>query len=200
MEITCIKQIGKSENYRIYLNDSFVCCLTMETIVKNKLACGLNIDKQKLETLQFESEKIVAFEKACNYLAKGLKTEQEIKKFLKSKGYLNETTEYVCQKLKSYKYLNDKAYAQEYVNSYSKQKGKKALEFALLQRGVAKNIINEVLVDFDGQDSAKLIAEKYLKGKEKNIKTKQSLYRYLLGKGFEYDEVTSVTNKLFKGD
>lgn len=200
MEITEIKQIGKSENFRIFLDNNYFCCLTMETIVKNKIACGMEIDKQTLTSYQFESEKIVAFDKACNYLAKGIKSEYEIKKFLKTKGYLQEIINYVCEKLHSYGYLDDKAYAKEYINSYSKQKGKKALEFALLQRGISKSIINEELSDFNGKPTALILATKYIKNKELNLKTKQSLYRYLLSKGFDYDEVTSVTNNIFNGE
>lgn len=200
MEITEIKQIGKSENYKIFLNNSFCCCLTLETIVKNKLFKGLFISKEELEKLQFESEKITAFEKASNYLAKGLKTEFEIKKYLQSKGYFNEIVLYVCEKLKGYKYLDDYTYAQEYVRSYSSQKGKKALEFALVQKGVDKQIIFNVLGDLNNNNACLEIGEKYLKNKEKNQKTKQSAYRYLLSKGFDYDEVSSVINKLFKGE
>ena len=200
MEITQIKQVGKSENYRIYLNDNYTCCLTMETIVKNKLSCGTQIDKKEIERLQFESEKIVAFDKASGYLGRGLKTEFEIRKYLKDKGYLNEIIEYVCEKLKGYGYIDDLVYAREYVNNYSRQKGRKALEFALIQKGVDKKIIRKVTENLDNSDVCFDIAEKYIKNKEKNIKTKQSLYRYLLSRGFDYDQANITVEKLFKGE
>ena len=200
MEITEIKQIGKSENYKIFLNNVFCCCLTLETIVKNKICKGTSISREELETLQFESEKITAFEKASNYLSRGLKTEFEIKKYLKTKGYFDEIVDYVCKKLKGYNYLDDSAFAQEYIRTYSSQKGRKALEFALIQKGIDRKIINETLNQLNNSEACLNMAEKYMKNKEKNQKNKQSLYRYLLSKGFDYDETASVVYRLFKGD
>ena len=138
MEITELKQIGKSENFRVFLDGNYVCNLSKETLVKNKIVCGMEFDKKTLDNLQFESEKIVAFEKASGYLAKGLKSQKEVFDYLKNKGYMPQICQYVVDKLKGYKYIDDLQYCQNYVKSYQNQKGKKALEYALFQKGISK--------------------------------------------------------------
>lgn len=200
MEITELKQIGKSENFRVFLDGNYVCNLSKETLVKNKIVCGMEIDKKTLEDLQFESEKIVAFEKASGYLAKGLKSQKEVFDYLKNKGYMPQICQYVVDKLKGYKYIDDLQYCQNYVKSYQSQKGKKALEYALFQKGIPKDVIALATRDLDQNQAAVEIAKKYTKNKEKNLKTKQSLYRYLLSKGFDYSLANYATNAVFKED
>lgn len=200
MELTEIKQIGKSENFRVFLDGSYVCNLSKETLIKNKISCGMQIDKSKLEALHFESEKIVAFEKATSYLSKGTKSAKEVFDYLKGKGYMAAVCQYVVEKLKSYNYVDDLQYCKQYVKSFQDKKGKKAIEYALLQKGVSKDVIFLATQDMDQGSVVVEIAKKYMKNKEKNIKTKQSLYRYLLSKGFDFSQANHATNCVFKED
>lgn len=200
MEITQLKQVGKSEKYRIFLDDNFVCCLSLETMVKNNIKQGMQIELEHLVNLQYESEKILAFEKACEVLGRALKTESEMKKYLKSKGYFESVILYVCDKLKTYGYINDLEYAKEYVNNYSQTKGSKAMSFGLYQKGISKNIIESVLKNLNQEEAVIQIAHKYMKNKELTLKNKQSLYRYLLSKGFSYSETSKATNSVFSGE
>lgn len=197
MEITELKQIGKSENYRVFLDGNYVCNLSKETLVKNKISCGMQIYKQQLEQLQFESEKIVAFERASNYLSSGLRCSKEVYDYLKTKGYMPQICEYVVQKLQGYKYLDDLEYCKQYVKSYQNKKGQKAIEYTLLQKGINNDIVKMATQDLNQSDAVIEIAQKYIKNKEKNIKTKQSLYRYLLSRGFGYEQTSRVTNLVF---
>ena len=61
-----------------------------------------------------------------------------------------------------------------------------------MMKGVKKQDIEEAYsdLDIDENENAKVIAEKYLKNKEINKETLAKAYRYLIGRGFSYDQAS----------
>lgn len=194
-----MKQVGKSENYKIYLNESYALTLTLETIYKNNLKVDKEISTEQLEQIQFDNEKITAFEKAVNLLSKASKTKKDMEKYLKTKGYSSKIITYVTEKLEGYRYLDDKQFSESYIDGAKKFKGKRLIEQILLQKGVNKDIIKESLKELNQEQEVLLLAEKYMKNKDKTSENKQKLYRHLLSKGFSYDEVGQAISKIYKG-
>lgn len=200
MIVTQIKQIGKSENYKIYLDESYALTLNMLTIYKNSLRVGDEIEKEGLEKMQFESEKIIAFDRAINLLSRASKTAKDMKTYLKGKGYSQSICDYVVEKLEGYKYIDDKRYAEDYVESVRKRKGPRVIKQQLLLKGISSNIIDSALEGLNQKKEVLVLAEKYMKNKEKTPQVKQKLYRHLMTKGFNYDECKSAISKAFEGD
>lgn len=198
MQITEIKKIGKSDNYRIYLNESYFLTLNAYTIFTYHLVVGMDIEESELEKIQFDGEKTLAFEKAVNLLSKGSKTVKELRDYLKKKGYLEQVCEYVIQKLQEYKYINDEEYAKMFVQDKKNYKGKFILKQLLLQKGIDSHVIDKTLNGLNQTEEIDLICEKYMKNKDKTKENKQKLYRYLLSRGFTYEETINATNKCFK--
>ena len=62
--------------------------------------------------------------------------------------------------------------------------------------GISKDIADSETEGFDYKESATALAEKYLRGR-KNItmEEKNKLFRYLLSRGFSYDEVKDCLNR-----
>ena len=105
------------------------------------------------------------------------------------KGYLPEVCNKTIEKLKSYGYVDDGDYAKRYVSSYSKTKGKRLIALHLKQKGVSDGEVETALSEIENQaETAKAIAQKYLKNKEMDSKNLQKCYKYLLSKGFDYDD------------
>ena len=195
-EITNITKNGK-DRYGIYLDGSFFCHLKSETIVKNCLQVGTNLSEDKLEELQLQNEKLIAFDKAVNFLS-GIKSEKQVKDYLYQKGYRAKTVNYVLGKLKEYNYINDEVFAKFYIQNYNKKKGLRLLKFELSTKGVKDEIIEKVLENFDDNDETILqLAEKYLKNKERDKKTAVKLTNHLFSKGFTFDKINKVVKKLF---
>lgn len=193
-EITNLVKKGK-DSYLIFVDGSCFCVLNSETIVKAKLHIGQEIDKEELEQIQYENEKLTAFDKSLNYLA-NIKSEKQIRDYLYQKGYTKRVVEETIEKLKSYKYIDDLAYAKLYVKSYKLTKGKRLLAFELKTKGIDDRIIDEVCENIDTEEDAiKTIAEKYMKNKEKNQKNLSKLFNYLSGKGFEFSMISSFIRK-----
>lgn len=201
-KITDISVQKKDKNRaNLYLDNAFYMGLNIETIVKNKLKVGDFVDKNELNKIAFESEKITAFEKAVTYIEKSLKTKKQVATYLSQKGYAESVIDYCVEKLCSYHYVDDTEYASLYVKTYSKKYGVYKIKNDLILKGIDKEIIDEALKSIeDSNDVALGIAEKYLANKEKDIKNKQKAYKHLMSKGFTSEESLNAIKKVFLGE
>ena len=195
-EITNIVKSGK-DKYSIYLDNAFYCFLKDETILNNHIKVGKIVEKEELDKIQLENEKLIALDKALKYIS-AIKTEKQVKDYLYSKGYTSETVKYVINKLKEYNYLNDEIFAKAYFNSYSKTKGLRKLKFELETKGVSREIIEEISQDYeDDEETLNNLARKYLSGKTRDRKTMQKLSNHLFSKGFTFEKINKVIKKYY---
>ena len=159
--------------------------------MKNRLKVGQIVSEERLTEIQLESEKNTAFDKALTHLSATRKTEKQIREYLTKKGYLPVVIDYVTEKLRSYNFLNDSEYAEAYVESVAKRKGGRLIRMELRGKGVSDSEIDAALEERLGSDreeeAAKEILQKYMRGKDADKTTMQKAYRYLMGKGFDYD-------------
>lgn len=196
-------QIQKRNKSRanIYLDGEFAFALEMLTVMKLGLKIGKDVDVDTIKTAVFDSETSVAFGKAVDYLARAMKTTKQVRDYLTKKGYSVDVTNCVIEKLQGYKYLDDQAYARMYVEQSKTHKGERRIKQELLNKGISHNDVDDhVQVDADDQlTSATSLAQKYLKNKQRDVKTMQKLQRFLLYRGFDFDVVNTVI-RTFKTD
>ena len=190
-EITSITpQVKDKTRCNIYLDNRFYCGLTLECVVVNRLKVGQHVTKEQLDEYQLQSEKATALDKALTYITATQKTEKQVRDYLQKKGYVEAVVEYVVEKMRGYNFLNDKGYAQDYVNEVSGKKGGKLIKMELRKRGVSDAEIDEAISSIPTEEqvqSAFQILQKYLRCKERDKATLQKAFRYLLGKGFDYE-------------
>lgn len=195
-EITAITpQIKDKRRCNVYVDGRFCCGLTLEATVKNRLKVGQCISPERLAEIQLESEKNTAFDKALTHISATQKTEKQVRTFLEGKGYLPAVIEYAVEKLRSYNFLNDGQYAEAYVESLSKRKGSKLLRMELRGKGVSDAEIDAALDTLPAEretETARALLEKYMRGKVCDKATLQKAYRYLLGKGYDYEVIKSA--------
>lgn len=193
-EITAIlPQKRDKERCSIYIDGQFYCGLTLETVVKNRLKAGQAVELSALDVMQFESEKTTALDKALKRISVSMKTEKEVVDYLRGKGYVDGVIDYVVEKMKSYGFIDDEEYARQYVRSASKNKGRRLIELELQRKGVQSSVAAETVDRIENEeDSALRILQKYMRGKESDEKTLYKAFRYLIGKGFEYDTAKSA--------
>lgn len=189
-------QIQKRNKSRanIYLDGEFAFALEMLTVMKLGLKIGKDVDVETIKTAVFDSETSVAFGKAVDYLARAMKTTKQMRDYLTQKGYSADVVECVIQKLQGYKYLDDQTYARIYAEQSKSHKGEHRIKQELLNKGISHaDVDDQVQVDADDQlTSATKLAQKYLKNKDRDLKTMQKLQRFLLYRGFDFDVVNSV--------
>lgn len=200
MKITKLEVQKKNKNrVNLYLNEEFYCGLSLEAVVKYNLKVGQEIEEQKLEFLQTDSEREIAQNKAISYISKYQKTEKELKDYLVKKGFDEEIVLEVIKKLKEYSFVDDDIYAKNFIKSKSKKSGKRKLSFELKKRGIDENLINENIKEYaDDSETILPLCEKYLKNKPRDYKTKQKAYRFLSSRGFVSEDIISALNKYFK--
>ena len=189
-------QIQKKNKTRanVYVDGEFAYALEMLTVMKLGLKIGQEVSQDKLAEAIFDSEKSVAFEKAMDYLGRGMKTAKQMRDYLEKKGYDGAVVEHVVAKLKEYRYVDDDAYAKLYVERNAATKGDRRLKQELIQKGIAVSRAEQYAATDDEQalTNATRLAEKYMKNKPCTVKTLQNLQRYLLSRGYGYDTVNTV--------
>lgn len=192
-KITQIVQQTKNKNRcNLFVDNEFYAVVSIETIMKNRIKVGIDIERNELAQLIYQSEREEALNKAVEYISKALKTKRQVKDYLLRKGYSDDIVWYCIDKLKEYGYIDDLEYSKRYISSVSKNNGKRLIEYKLMMKGVQKKDIEDAYynTEINAKENAKKIAEKYLRNKELTKENKAKAYRYLISKGFTYDEVT----------
>lgn len=195
MEILSLKLKSKNNaNVFLCVTDVGEFELHSDIIVK----CGIKVgefDSEKFSLSVQESSEIIAFNLATKYISSKLKTEQQIKDYLYKKEYHKQTVDSVLEKLKEYKIIDDKNYAESYAKSnpnFSKNK----LKQKLFMNGIKSQIVEESLIEIDDLPSCKKNAEKYLRNKIVDKQTIEKLIRRLQGMGYTWDTIKETLNYL----
>lgn len=197
-EITEISpQIKDKNRCNIYVDGSFYCGLKLETAIRYRLKAGQQIERGYLDEIQLENEKSEAMDKALNFLSASMKTGKQIEDYLKKKGYVPAVCAYVIEKLEGYGYADDAEYCRVYVRSASKTKGRRLLEAELKKKGAKQECIDEALSQLSGgEEAAFSVLTKYMKNREFSRENLYKAFKYLMGKGFDYDEAKSALERL----
>lgn len=201
MQITSLKQKGKSEEYYVEIDGEKHGTLMLEVIVKNHLKVGSELSHDEYLAIKEQSNQITCFSRALAYISSRLKTEKQMQDYLLQKGYSYNCTQNAIQKLKNYGYLNDEYYAKLYTETASQSKGKRYIKQQLYVKGVNEQIASNILLDVNDDEACVKVCQKWLKGKVVPLcqKDKEKLYRFLLSRGFEYETIKhaiySATNE-----
>ena len=187
-------QKNNKKRCNVHVDNEFFCGMSVETVVKNCLKVGQEVDAEKLKELVDESEAHEALIKATDYISKNLKTKRQVKEYLLKKGYSEQIVWACIDKLKEYNYIDDVEYSKRYIESLSKKQGKRLTEYKLMMKGVKKEDIENAYADAEdhSNESAKIIAKKHLGNKPKTKENLAKTYRYLIGKGFSYEQANKA--------
>lgn len=195
-EITAITpQIKDKTRCNIFVDGRFYCGLSLELTVKNRLKVGQIVSAERLGEIQLEGEKAAALDKALTHVSATRKTEKQIRDFLGKKGYLPAVCDYVVEKMRGYNFVNDGEYAEDYVSFAGRKKGGRLIRMELKAKGVSDGEIEAALENLDANaqtEAATAILQKYMRGKTPDKETLVKAFRYLIGKGYDYETARSA--------
>ena len=195
MKILSLKLKSKKDaNVFVASTDIGEYDLFSEIIVKYSLGNG-EIDDETFKRAVKESMEKIAFNVAVKYASNKLKTEKQIRDYLYKKEFKKATILSVIEKLKEYGVIDDKIYMESYIKSnpnFSKNK----LKQKLIMSGISKDLIDEKLNDLEDEDSCLTNANKFLKNKIMDQKTREKLIRRLTYLGYSWDSINSVLKTL----
>ena len=193
MELYSLK-IKSSKNTNIFVVQSSVGEYEIHSDVIVKFGIAVEqFDEQKFWQALEESNQIIAFNLVAKYLSSSMKTEKQIKDYLYKKEFKTKTINVVVEKLKEYHLVDDHNFAANYIKSNPNFSANK-LKQKLFGFGVDKQIVAECLDDFDDFDGCQKSAQKFLKNKPLNQKTKEKVMHHLLSKGYNWNTIGKVLN------
>ncbi len=136
------------------------------------------------------------YQKALRFLSFRPRSEKEIFKYLNKKLKDRHQVAQIITRLKNENLIND----EEFVDWWLEQrfsfnpKSKKVLRLELLQKGIAKNLIEEKLASISQHQIQTAIQT--LIAKKAKLYPPQKLINYLTARGFEYDLVKNLVDEL----
>ena len=197
-KITAITAQEKNKDRcNIFIDGEFYAGVNLETMMKLRLKVGDEVTESKLKETLEESEQLSATEKAFTYISKAPKTKWQVKDYLIGKGYSESASWNAVDKLKEYGYINDEEYAKRFIESTGKTQGKLLLSYKLMAKGVKKEDIETAYAESGGsaKENAKALAEKRMRNKEKTKENILKTYKYLLSRGFSFDEAEEAVRQ-----
>ncbi|MCD8200830.1 MAG: RecX family transcriptional regulator, partial [Clostridia bacterium] len=79
-----------------------------------------------------------------------------------------------------------------------KNKGKIRIAAELRSRGVDSGLVDSVLSDYEDDQSEIVGAlEKYMRGKERDYKTRNKAFNYLYSRGYSSDDIREAVDRFF---
>jgi len=182
------------ERSSIFLDGEYALAFDNFIIFKHRLKEGEEIAKEKLIDIQREDMGEIGFEKAVNYTLIRMRSEREMRHYLKEKGFLREIIDEVIEKLRLYNYVNDTNFAKLFTDEKKSKWGENKIKYELRLKGVGSQDIEKAFEDFEGSDEAYNISTKYLKGNTKEHYEK--LKKYLFSKGFSFSDINSAVFRI----
>ena len=196
--MTSLKIQSRDKNRcNVFLDGEFAFGVSVESVYKFGLKVGKTLTKEQVEELVKNGEESLALTKALNYATKTFKSRYQVKTNLEKKGYDVKIINTVLDKLTKNGIIDDVEYARRYIETTFNSQGKKLIEYKLKSKGVKKSDIDYAftLVEVNFNENAYSVLEKRLKNKVVDRETLNKAYRYLVGRGFSYDEVSSAISQ-----
>ena len=154
--------------------------------------------KEILADDEFNRAKNIALSK----ISYAQKTSFEVEKILKENDLSSDSIEKTIDFLNDYGILNDELYVKSYVSDKHNiaRWAKNKISYSLKAKKINEDLINTYLDQISDEDEYENAYNFALK-KARNdfsIENKQKVYRYLSGKGFDFDIINKVVGELFK--
>lgn len=195
MEITKIQALTK-QKYRIFLDGESAFAVYKGELSRYHLEEGAVLPPEVYEELVNRVLKKRATLRAMHILERTDKTEAQLRRKLEESEYPKEAVESAIAYVTSYGYLDDRRYAEHYIEWKKQEKGKARLKMELVQKGISREIIEEVLESTDFGETREMIRQIILKKRKTDIpmneKEKQRIYGFLMRKGFSSSDILAV--------
>ena len=199
-------QKRKEDRVNIYVDEKFFMAIYKELVFTFNLKKGDNIDEEYLKKILKDEMFLKGKNKALNILSKASQSEKKIREKL-NEDFEEDTVDDVIDFLKKYNFINDGELASKIVNTNVNlnKYGKNKIKQNLYNKGIEKSAIDEAIseIDYDAEfENALYLAQKrYDRVKNEDPKKAYAkIANHLAYKGFNYDIIKSVLNKIFRND
>lgn len=188
------------DRVNVYLDGTFAFGLYMDTAAW--LEVGQILSDEKIHELQSTDRKREVIVKALEFISYKPRTVGETKKKLREAGFEDDIIADAVKELKKDGLLNDARYARQWVEERQmlRPRSRRVLEMELRRKGISDTLIQRTVEDVDDYASAYEIASNrlYKYNGLSEFDFRRKLGAYLSGKGYTYDVISEVGEKLWK--
>lgn len=203
MKVTDIKQqVKRSGRYSIYFDSKYLFSLSESELMHSGIRIGKEYSSNELEKLQQTAVIDKAYMRALDYLARRMRSEWELREYLRRKDYDSPTVDIILNKLSEYNYVDDKKFAKAWIENRRllKPTSLRRLRLELSQKHVSREVIAEVLEDDETDELAVLQDLVNKKNSQTRYQDEKKLISYLLRQGFNYGDVKEVLGRRLEDD
>ncbi|GLB47052.1 regulatory protein RecX [Philodulcilactobacillus myokoensis] len=203
-KITKIKAQKRKGRYNVYINQHYAFPISESVMIKYRVFKGMEVDEKLKQKLEHADNISKLYNRAIDYLANQLRTENEIRVKLKSITDDPDAIEMVVQHLKNEKLVDDRNYANSYVrtkmrinafgpNKIIEQLKLKHIDENLIDEAIDNNYEHHQLID-NGVYQAERIFKKHQHDafRKRIQKTKIGMVR----KGFSYPQIDEIMTQI----
>jgi regulatory protein len=196
MKITDIKQqVKRQDRYSIYVDEKYIFSLSENELLNLGLKIGQEFTKDELEGLKVTAILDKAYDRALNLIARRLRSEWEIRDYLRRKDYTPALIDTIVNKLSMSGYVDDAKFAEAWIRNRRllKPTSKRRLVQELRAKRVPDDVIDQVLEsdEADELDILRQLVEK----KRHRYPDKLKFMQYLARQGYNYDDIKTVLDE-----
>lgn len=199
--ITRIVQQKDKTRANVYLDGKFAFGILLEEMLKRGLRVGRELSLNEVEQIKGQDQIGKVYGYSLRFATARPRSEKEIKLWFKRKKIEENTTVAVFEKLKKLELADDLKFARWWVGQREefRPKSPAALKSELLQKGVAREIIDEVLVSVvQGEEElARRVLEKKMARFHKlpRDEKRQKITGMLARNGFSWEVIRKLVDE-----
>lgn len=199
-------QLKKNKRFNVFVDQKYAFSVSEENLLKYKLKFGLSLDEKEIKIITNDEFYKKILDYCINFLSFRPRTEKEVTDYIVKKISTKQNIPFkdakdsqiipeIIRRLKKYKYINDKDFIAWWIKSRndSKQKGMKLIKLELRQKGIAKELLDEIATNSDDQLelAIKALTKKKAKWQRTDPKRlKGKVLNYLGSRGFDMDTIS----------
>jgi len=196
--ITALRFQGRNrERVNVFLDGQFAFALMATEAAR--LRKGQLLTDAQIAALKARDERQLAYDQAVRYLSYRPRSRAEMERYLRRKRLDESVISETLERLTQAGYLDDEAFARFWVENRStfRPRSRRALEYELGQKGLARQTIVEALGDLDDEAAAWQAIERVLPrwSALDTDRLRQKIAGFLGRRGFGYEVINAVFEK-----
>lgn len=200
MTVTEIKAVTK-QKYQVEIDGQFAFVLYKGELSRYGIEKDREISDEVYTELVEEVLTKRAKLRAMHLLQKMDRTRAELERKLQQNGYPAQAIETALSYVESFHYIDDARYAALYMENQKNKKGMARIRMELIQKGIAPEILQQVLEETEEKIDSRDVIREMLEKKRKiqgplEEKEKQRLYGFFMRRGFSSSDILAVFREL----
>jgi len=192
----------------IHIDNQYAIGIHKEVLLQSGLRVGDQISERMIDGLKKQEELHKGRESAVHLLSYRARSEKELRDRLQKKGFSHEAITKVLDSLTRSGLIDDFGFARAFAHDKLVRKpiGKSMLKQQLWQKGISKEVIEQVLSEVyekvkEDEYAVELARNRFQRFKSafeklEPMKRKKRLSDYLAQRGFEWEAVAKAVNEV----